>query len=125
MWFRSLIESVSNRTLLLTSRRKVRSPAPKHRPARRLCLECLEDRRLFCNDIAPVHLPLLARSEAALGRVPAHEALPQAWTPFAPRGVVAREAALASTSVPSLTISDVTRVEGNSGQAAFVFTVSL
>lgn len=35
------------------------------------------------------------------------------------------QAAVAGAPLPSLTISDVTRAEGNSGQATFTFTVSL
>src|SRR5262245_51882409 len=125
MWFRSLMAALSNRKSIWASRTIDRNAARRPTPARRLRLESLEERRLLCGVAAAGDVPLAASSHATLGPAAAFVALQPAATTFAPHGGQGHPPALASSSLPSLTVNDVSLMEGQSGQTAFHFTVSL
>src|SRR3990172_8234387 len=137
MWFRTLFGSLDRRISPSPARRNGRNAARRQPAPRRLRLESREDRRLLCGDLAESHaLPVelsqppiepafvvvAAHPAAAI----AHSAKSVARGDDAPLHPTARlSAARLSTAAPSLTISFVSRSEGQSGQTAFAFTVSL
>lgn len=118
MWIRSLIESVCSPTSLLAARKTVRDAWRK--TGRRLCVEALEDRRLFCRDVTGAGALLVELSQSpglATAEVAIHSAS------FSGR---LHDTARQATAAASIAVSDVTLFEGNAGSqyAEVVVTLS-
>jgi hypothetical protein len=124
MWFRSMLCRPDPVAALARPARRGAVPGPASCPA---LLETLEGRRLLCGGGVGDDYSAFAPDEAAaqVARPAKSRSQLKAESLAHKADKRARRAARSSAATPSLSISDVSRAEDNSGLTTFAFTVSL